>query len=1115
MPSWGRQQHNRSASHPFPNIFGSKKKSAPNLNGDFSSTDEDKYLAYAAAGDMGPFMGGSSGGKKDTRDLEQSNCMTCDSKVKWPKGLKTFRCTACLTVNDLVPVPREKDEHPGTYPESTRTRRPMPLTVERTKAIVDRCLMTYLQTRCQSRNSNGNGPSQTPDARTPGHHGPPGALPIPNSNRAGPSPRPVISLSPPAIEDPDGMDFPGNQKRSAASTPVPRSKSLPHSNGQDPQPGRPDTVPSTIFKPLEDYMIASFGNHEYLNTAFPSSRSRTPVRTRSEGATDMTPCKIKSRPQMTPADAVPDFEDPRMLMVGDFAENGSWWTGHDEQHSSHQNIPIRGKPGSNTTKLVNSKSPLINWSEIQQWYETVLNAGNTWREKVQEVSNVDHPEEFLRELEEDIREARVHAQRTLLKVTENILKRPGRPLQEPEDIRFLLILLANPLLHPSSNRSFSRQAPRSRQASNPQRPTLGVPSGGPGSPVRSPSSTNRESGQHSGIIKRILGLLANLPNECHRYLTTWFSRFNEDQFRRMVDLVGKFVTHRLTRDRDSGRKRSNSGNPTAGLIPEYRTASGPTSAQLHAALGLSGSGRKSEEKAPQQVAYGDDWQLRAAAKIMSLLFAANNMYHSRKSDPVNLAPSVAGLPSAGLAASQRARAHGQLLPTSDFYSTLLDYHDLIADFEAWEKRQAKFAFCQYPFFLSIGAKIRIMEHDARRQMENKAREAFFDSILSNKSLEQYFHLKVRRDCLVDDSLRRISEVVGAGQEDIKKGLKVHFLGEEGIDAGGLRKEWFLLLVREVFDPMHGLFVYDEDSHFCYFNPNTFEASDQFFLVGAVLGLAIYNSTILDVALPPFAFKKLLAAAPAKNAAMSSASSRSQIHYTLEDLAEFRPALARGLRQLLDFDGDVEATFCRDFVAEVERYGTTQLVPLCPGGENKPVTNENRAEFVSLYVRYLLDGAVARQFDPFRRGFFTVCGGNALSLFRSEEIELLVRGSDEPLDVASVRAVAQYEGWKERERKVERPGETVPVLRWFWDFFESANPQDQRKILSFITGSDRIPAVGATNLVIKINCLGEDSDRYPVARTCFNMLQLYKYKSRAKLVEKLWRAVCESEGFGLK
>lgn len=306
-----------------------------------------------------------------------------------------------------------------------------------------------------------------------------------------------------------------------------------------------------------------------------------------------------------------------------------------------------------------------------------------------------------------------------------------------------------------------------------------------------------------------------------------------------------------------------------------------------------------------------------------------------------------------------------------------------------------------------------------------------------------------------------------------------------------------------------MFSYDEDSHFCYFNPNSFETTDQYFLVGAVLGLAIYNSTILDVALPPFAFRKLLAAAPAA-APGAKSHAKPSMTYSLEDLAEYRPALAHGLKQLLEFEGDVEATFCRDFVADVDRYGQTIQVPLCPDGDKKPVTNSNRREFVDLYVRYLLDTAVARQFEPFKRGFFTVCGGNALSLFRPEEIELLIRGSDEPLDITSLRAVSVCENWG-----TPNADEREPVIQWFWESFQKADPKDQRKLLSFVTGSSCIPAMGATSLVIKLGCLGDDCERFPVARTCFNMLSLWRYSSREKLEGRLWRAVHESEGFGLK
>ena len=878
-----------------------------------------------------------------------------------------------------------------------------------------------------------------------------------------------------------------------------------------------------MFRPLESYIVACFSSIECLNTSFLTVRSPHLLRTASEG-TVLEKCTApRAEGRFAQETPFPEL-DAKTLLLGDFAENGTWWTGrsHLEQPRPHGNA-VKAAEGVSEEKS-NLKSPRINWAELDEWYHAIVTMGRSWRQRLQRMHEgnllsekgkavlINASTEDFDQIEEDLAEACAHVQRALLKAIENLLRRPGRPLQTPEDCRFLLILLTNPLLcmpeigNATQPIIATSEISASQSQAAPPRPLVPALRRPSTSDRRSPSTRNGSPGRHSGIIKRILGLMSNLPSDGHHYMIIWFSRFSEVHFRRIVDLVGSFVTYRLTRQH--GRKRSNSHDPHGGLIPSVSGPGTGSSAQLHAALGISGASR-SPDRNDAGVPYGEDWQIKAAARVMSLLFSANNQGSSRRQDSTQTHPSAAGRSRAGSAVRNQAHRRGQLLPTNAFYNTLLDYSDLVADFEAWESRRGRFSFCQYPMFLSIWAKIRIMEHDARRQMEIKAREAFFHSIMSRKAINQYLVLKVRRDCLVEDSFRSVSEVVGTGQEEIKKGLRIEFIGEEGLDSGGLRKEWFLLLVREVFDPEHGLFVYDEDSHYCYFNPGTFETSDQFFLVGAVLGLAIYNSTILDVALPPFAFRKLLASAPSYTGPATS-SSRPVSGYTLEDLAEFRPTLAKGLRQLLDFDGNVRETFCRDFVAVGERYGQLVEVPLCSNGQNRPVTNSNRHEFVDLYIKYLLDTSIARQYEPFKRGFFTVCGGNALSLFRPEEIELLVRGSDEPLDVATLRTVAIYEGWGKGINASDEP-----VVDWFWDAFRKANAKDQRKLLSFITSSDRIPAMGATSLVIKITCLGDHSNRFPIARTCFNMLGLYRYRERSVLEDKLWRAVIESEGFGMK
>jgi hypothetical protein len=60
-----------------------------------------------------------------------------------------------------------------------------------------------------------------------------------------------------------------------------------------------------------------------------------------------------------------------------------------------------------------------------------------------------------------------------------------------------------------------------------------------------------------------------------------------------------------------------------------------------------------------------------------------------------------------------------------------------------------------------------------------------------------------------------------------------------------------------FLPFSGMFTYNEDQNVFWFNPTSFENDGQFTLIGVVLGLAIYNSTIVDVHFPPVVYRKLM------------------------------------------------------------------------------------------------------------------------------------------------------------------------------------------------------------------------------------------------------------------
>jgi E3 ubiquitin-protein ligase HECTD2 len=864
--------HGRSMSHPFPSLFSAKKKKKHGETpaAEFESTDDD-----ATSAEVRRNVAQHSPGKQKIpdKDLMTGKCMTCDSMVRWPKELKVFRCTVCLTINDLKPVilgARRGDGHRapiaakvGIYSGEHITPKGMfslksilnlysseavsSLSLEKTRQIVDHCITTYLRERLRHDKESISTPVSSPP-RSPvrDNRQDDSGFNIPITRASGAEQfsgqTPPIQLPSRAIRQMEEYtDFRETvQPAFSQGSSGPYSKSSPggvfdthmaQRNGNlggsrstdgvlsrfqddysaegmkdEPVAQKSANVTKNLFKPLQDYIIASFGSFECVNSSFSTVRPHMVPRAASEGT--------KQPIAPPPSERYPRNEtqlsemDAKTLLLGDFAENGSWWAGERAERRSPERA--RTQRPANSHESVTLKSPRIDWSEMIEWYNIVLDGGRYWQERLDDltVSGFQRPsDEELEEIEDQVVEAQSHAQRVLLKATESLLKRPGRLLSEPNDLRFLLIILANPLLYPGHSTSWTKERSRSRSKSRDRitlfnlNKTESTKQSMPSSIGETSNTRKGSSGQHSGIIKRILGLLSNVSNECHHHLVSWFARYSDVQFQKAIDLIGSFVTYRLTRQH--GKKREVDQDPTAGLIPSISGPGRNSSAALHAVLGVSSQPSKRNDGKPKSVIYNDDWQIKAAARVMALFFSANNSGLPRRGEvrPLIL---LEGAHSAGLAARDRAHNHGQIVPTSDFYNTLLDYTDLIADFEAWESKRGKFSFCQYPFFLSIWAKIQIMEHDARRQMEVKAREAFFDSIMTRKTVNQYLVLKIRRECLVEDSLKGVSEVVGTGGEEIKKGLRIEFKGEEGIDAGGLRKEWFLLLVRDVFNPEHGM-----------------------------------------------------------------------------------------------------------------------------------------------------------------------------------------------------------------------------------------------------------------------------------------------------------------------
>ncbi|CAH1248352.1 UBE3A [Branchiostoma lanceolatum] len=346
-------------------------------------------------------------------------------------------------------------------------------------------------------------------------------------------------------------------------------------------------------------------------------------------------------------------------------------------------------------------------------------------------------------------------------------------------------------------------------------------------------------------------------------------------------------------------------------------------------------------------------------------------------------------------------------------------------------------------------------------------------------------MEIRRDQLIQDTLAEVQ----LKKDQLKKPLKIKYIGggEQGLDMGGLQKEFFQMITESVFDPNYGMFVYLEESRSLWINGESPESDGEFELVGIILGLAIYNGVILDVHFPMTVYKKLQGET-----------------LELADLQDIQPTLASGLQDLLDYEGDVEMDLCYTFQVSYESFGHVKTVDLIENGSEVPVNNKNRGEFVRRYVNFLLVDSVERQFEAFSRGFHLVCGGRVLTLFRAEEIELLICGSTE-LDFDGLEASTVYEDGYSKEHK---------TVRALWSVVRSLSHKHKKMLLMFITGSDRVPLKGLSTLRITVQRHGSDSERLPTAMTCFNTLLLPSYKDEEKLKNRLLTAIENCKGFGL-
>lgn len=367
-----------------------------------------------------------------------------------------------------------------------------------------------------------------------------------------------------------------------------------------------------------------------------------------------------------------------------------------------------------------------------------------------------------------------------------------------------------------------------------------------------------------------------------------------------------------------------------------------------------------------------------------------------------------------------------LIPISKFYNELLsDALEMDDDYQTWrEHGNEKFSYMSHSFILTPSTKTLGLYYDNRIRMYENRRFCLIQTLIGQPS-HPYLKLKVRREHVVQDALVEVNiinihnifqfayiylflifliqlEMVAMqNPSDLKKQLAVEFDGEQGVDEGGVSKEFFHLIVEELFNPDYGKYFliilfhyYDLSIIKCtyythiimlstinyylkiitvrnncciilgmfvimnsesgnptyWFNSFSFETAAQYSLIGLIVGLAIYNNVILNINLPMVVYRKLLG----KRCTFNDLQDWNQVKIcnfnTLYNVSVvyiyiffFTKELYNGLKNLLDYEeDDIEEMFMQTFrICYKDAFGEIVYHDLIDNGDNVTVNHMNK------------------------------------------------------------------------------------------------------------------------------------------------------------------------------
>ncbi|KAG6553003.1 hypothetical protein Mapa_005340 [Marchantia paleacea] len=450
---------------------------------------------------------------------------------------------------------------------------------------------------------------------------------------------------------------------------------------------------------------------------------------------------------------------------------------------------------------------------------------------------------------------------------------------------------------------------------------------------------------------------------------------------------------------------------------------------------------------------------------------------------------VADVSASLLAALHDRNSRRQFSPPQHFHAREAVDENFFAQAEG-ENTRAQYLLRKAPFLVPFTDRVRIYTSQLTAARQHSTHQTPFPRL----------RVRIRRDRIIEDAFAQLNPLA---EEALRGTIRVTFVNElgveeAGVDGGGIFKDFMENITKAAFDIQYGLFKETSD-HLLYPNPASNMVHDDhlhyFEFLGKILGKAMFEGILVDIPFATFFLSKL----------------RNK-HNFLHDLPSLDPELYRSLLFLKHYSGDL-SQLGLFFVIENNEYGEQMEIELLKDGKDMPVSNKNKINYIHLVANHRLNTQIRQQSSYFLRGFQQLIKMEWINMFNEQELQILISGSQEGMDVNDLRSNVHYAGGY---------SETHPVIEMFWDVVKTLDMDLQQKFLKFVTGCSRGPLLGFKYLEPRFciqraapeDASEETLDRLPTSATCMNLLKLPPYRSKETIQEKLLYAITAGAGFDL-